>query len=74
MGDHPRVKRTALSVREAASRIGVHYVTCLKLLNNGHLRGVKKGGNWHISEEEIERFNKEGNYQPPKEEETTDVE
>ena len=51
-----------LTVREAAERINKHYVTTLNLIYKGYLRAVKKGGNWYVPVEEVDRFNREGNY------------
>jgi len=55
--------RKEVPVREAAVMIGKHYVTTLNLIYKGYLRAIKKGGNWYVSLEEIERFNQEGNYE-----------
>jgi len=52
-----------LTVREAARHINKHYVTTLNLIYKGYLRAVKKGGNWYVTEEEVDRFNREGNYE-----------
>lgn len=57
-----------LSVQEVASLIGKHYVTTLKLIHTGKIRAVRKGGQWYVTEEEVERFNREGNYVERKEE------
>jgi excisionase family DNA binding protein len=55
-------RRRELTLHEAAERIGKHYITTLKLARSGKLRAIKKGGQWYVTEEEVERFNREGNY------------
>lgn len=52
-----------LTVREAAVQINKHYVTTLNLIYKGYLRAVKKGGTWYVTTQEVERFNREGNYE-----------
>lgn len=55
-------RRRELTLQEAARRIEKHYITTLKLARSGKLRAYKKGGQWYVPEEEVERFNREGNY------------
>lgn len=56
-----------LTLQETASRIGKHYITTMKLIHKGYLRAIRRGGQWYIREEEVERFLREGNYVPPSE-------
>ena len=35
-----------LTLRQAASRLGVHYQTAMRLVNDGQLRAVKVGKRW----------------------------
>lgn len=58
--------RGRVSLREAAVLIGVSYVTATKLRNEGKIRSIRVGGQWQITTEEIDRFNREGNYDPTK--------
>lgn len=50
-----------MNLRRAAETLGVSYPTALKYVQSGALLAVKKGGAWDISEEEIIRFEVEGN-------------
>lgn len=62
-------QKSELTISEAAEAIGKHYITTLRLAHQGYLRAIKKGGAWYVKREEIERFNREGNYIPPDDEE-----
>lgn len=55
-------EKTTLTVKEIAADQGRTYVTVLKWIHGGKLRGVRKGGSWEVPLEEYERFKKEGNF------------
>lgn len=57
--------RGRVSLREAVVLISVSYGTGLKLRESGALRTIRVGSMWMVSLDEIERFNKFGNYVPP---------
>lgn len=52
-----------LTIQETAARINKHYITTLKLVHRGQLRGIRRGGQWYVTEAEVDRFLREGNYQ-----------
>lgn len=49
-----------MGAKELAARLGVHYVTILKALNRGQVKGVRMGKKWKIPAEEVERVIREG--------------
>ena len=49
-----------LTPREAAEVLKVHYLTVLKLLNEGRLPGLRVGGQWRINRDELIRALQEG--------------
>lgn len=51
-----------MGVKEVAQAIDRCYATTLSLITSGKIRAVLKGGRWEVSEEEVERFKKEGNW------------
>ena len=45
-----------MDLRTAAGRLGVHYQTAYRWVREGHLRAVKIGSAYEISEDEVARF------------------
>jgi excisionase family DNA binding protein len=45
-----------MSLTEAAERLNVHYMTAYKYVRTGRLHATKSGGQWVVSEEELEAF------------------
>lgn len=43
-------------LEELETMLGVSYRTLLKYVNHNKLRGVKIGGKWKITEENLKRF------------------
>lgn len=52
-----------IGVKEAAHYLKISYTTALKYIRSGALRAVRRGGRWFTSEEELGRFEREGNYE-----------
>lgn len=52
---------SALTVKEIALDQGKSYVTVLKWIQTGKLKGIRKGGAWEVPRSEYERFKVEGN-------------
>lgn len=50
-----------LSIKEVANRLGTTYHTTLNCIKRGQLRALRRGGKWYIEEQEVVRFEKEGN-------------
>jgi excisionase family DNA binding protein len=50
-----------LTVKEVAIDLGVSYITALKYIHNNMLKGIRIGGQWRVTPEELERFKQEGN-------------
>lgn len=48
------------TVKEIAEMLKVNPMTIFRALNNGKIKGVKFGGIWRVSEEEVERLKREG--------------
>ena len=48
------------TIKETAGILGVHWQTVRKWIKSGELKAFKNGRVIRISEEEIERFKKEG--------------
>ena len=48
------------TVNEVASLLKVHRNTIFKALQKGKIKGIKIGGVWRISEEEVEKIKMEG--------------
>ena len=48
------------TVKELAEILKVHQQTIFKALERGKIKGIKLGGAWRISEEELERIKREG--------------
>lgn len=48
----------------AAPLLGLHWQTVNTYIKQGKIRSVTKGNRNYITQEEIERFNREGNYVP----------
>src|SRR5688572_27967813 len=57
--------KTSVSLTRAAKILGFSYPTMKRFVEKGWIRGVRKGMNIHISLDEIERFQKEGNHLSP---------
>lgn len=51
-----------LTVKEVAARLNTSYYTALGYIHKGYIRGIRKGGQWEVSEEELARYQREGNY------------
>lgn len=50
-----------LNVKDVSVALDVSYITALSYIKNGYLLGIKQGGQWKISKEELRRFMREGN-------------
>lgn len=48
-----------LTAKEAAKYLGIHYVTILRYLESGELKGYKVGPRWRVKLEDLEAFLKE---------------
>lgn len=44
----------SLSLKECAERLGVHYMTAYKYVRHGKLKATKVGGEWRVSEGDLE--------------------
>ena len=51
-----------LSVKEVAQELDVAYITALTYVHRQQIIGVRRGGQWVVSKEELDRFKKEGNH------------
>lgn len=51
-----------MNIRDVSNRLGVTYTTVLNYMRRGNLRGIRRGGLWDVSEEEVARFEREGNH------------
>lgn len=51
----------AYTLKEAADLLGVSYVTALRYIKLKHLAAFRRGGQWRVKPEEVERFKREGN-------------
>lgn len=49
-----------LSVNDLAEFLKLHPNTIFKALKQGKIKGIKIGGVWRISEEELQRIKREG--------------
>lgn len=56
------VPKERISVRELAKELGVNYITALGYIHDGKIRGIKIGGQWKVSMEEVQRFLAQGNH------------
>jgi len=45
-----------ITLTEAASRLGVHYMTAYRYLRTGRLDGVRHGPEWRVRADDVERF------------------
>jgi len=52
--------RSLLTPEEIADRLGVHRVTVYRWLRQGWLRGLKAVRQWRVTEDELQRFMREG--------------
>lgn len=50
-----------LTIKEVAEGLGVTYITALRYVRSGKMRGVRLGGQWRVARAELERFAAEGN-------------
>lgn len=48
--------QAAISLREAAERLGVHYMTAYRYVRLGRLPATRTGGRWWVRPEDVERF------------------
>jgi len=46
--------------QEVATILRISYLQCIKLLQSGKIKGVKVGGDWRVSKQEVRRILKEG--------------
>jgi len=53
--------KNELSVKDVASRAGVSYITALNYIKSGKILGIEKGGRWVVMENEMIRWETEGN-------------
>ena len=51
-----------LTPQEVAERINRSYVTTLKYIKRGFIKGTRRGGRWEVDPSEVDRFLNEGNY------------
>jgi excisionase family DNA binding protein len=51
-----------VGVREVAEELDVQYITALTYIHRRQLLGVRRGGKWKVSREELDRFRREGNH------------
>ena len=51
-----------VTIKELANELDVAYITALTYVHRGQVKGIRKGGQWKISREEVTRFKKEGNH------------
>lgn len=49
-----------MSLQEAADRLGVHYMTAYRYVRQGRLDAVKRGAQWVVSADELDRFESGG--------------
>jgi excisionase family DNA binding protein len=59
----PYTKKEYFTVKDVAKELGVTYITALGYIKKGLMEGIRVGGQWRISLEELERFKREGNLQ-----------
>lgn len=52
------------TLRKAALILGKTYPTVASYRKRGHIRAIKKGGQWIVSKVELRRFHMFGNYDP----------
>lgn len=45
-----------ITLIDAAERLGVHYMTAYRYVRTGRLTAHKEGGQWQVTEDELERF------------------
>lgn len=45
-----------ITLIDAAERLGVHYMTAYRYVRTGRLNAHKAGGQWQVTEEDLERF------------------
>ena len=50
------MKPNDLTINEAAEKLGVHYMTAYRYVRTGLLPGVKDGGTWFVTAEDLEKF------------------
>ena len=50
-----------LTIKEAASALRKSYNTVFRYVKLGFIKALRIGGQWRITEEELERFKLEGN-------------
>lgn len=56
-----------LTIKRVAQELDISYTTVLNMVYRDQLKAVRRGGRWFISEEEFNRFQKEGNHPDSKE-------
>lgn len=44
------------SLKEVAEILKIHYVTVFRFVQQGKIKAVKVGGQWRVTEEELERI------------------
>jgi methanogenic corrinoid protein MtbC1 len=55
--------RTAVTLREASDRLGVHYMTAYRYVRTGRLVATRRDGEWEVALGDLERL--QGGVQPP---------
>lgn len=51
-----------LSIKEVAQELDVAYITALTYVHRSQIKGVRRGGQWIVTKEELVRFKAEGNH------------
>ncbi|MGH2379462.1 MAG: cobalamin-dependent protein [Thermoanaerobaculia bacterium] len=54
--DSPNTPVDLVPLREAARRIGVHYMTAYRYVRTGRLVATQRGGRWWVRSDDVERF------------------
>lgn len=49
------------TLKDTSDILKLSYQTVLKLVDKGYLAAVKHGGQWRVTQKEIDRFKNEGN-------------
>lgn len=55
----------ALTLHQAADRLGVHYMTAYRYVRTGRLPASRHGGRWHVAAADLEAFQRQGASPPP---------
>jgi excisionase family DNA binding protein len=52
----PHLESTRISLRDAADRLGVHYMTAYRYVRTGRLPAVKVGAQWRVDTHDVDRL------------------